>query len=204
MPVAVPDMHLVLHGLAIKKHADAAAIAKLIGLPVERATAALADAVKRGRASDAQGRYILAPMARMALDGEYSKYYSDLRANADFVAAYEGFERINVELKQLITDWQTLDIAGKRVTNDHSNAAHDQKVIDRLGEMHERADKLFGRLAAGLPRLQIYRDLLLQALEKAEDGAIEWVSDARIDSYHTVWFELHEELLRLMGRTRAE
>jgi hypothetical protein len=201
---AVPDMHLVLHGLAIKKHADAAAVAKLVGLPPERAAAALADAVKRGRANEAQGRFILAPMARMALDGEYSKYYSDLRANADFVAAYEGFERINVELKQLITDWQTMDVAGKRVPNDHSNAAHDQKVIDRLGEMHERADKVFARLAAGLPRLQIYRDHLLQALEKAEDGAIEWVSDARIDSYHTVWFELHEELLRLMGRTRVE
>jgi hypothetical protein len=204
MPSAVPDMHLVLHGLAIKKHADVAAVAKLMGMPVERATAALADAVKRGRANEAQGRFILAPMARMALDGEYSKYYSDLRANADFVAAYEGFERINVELKQLITDWQTMDVAGKRVQNDHSNAAHDEKVISRIGDMHERADKLFARLAAGLPRLQIYRDHLLQALEKAEDGAIEWVSDARIDSYHTVWFELHEELLRLMGKTRVE
>lgn len=201
---AVPDMHLVLHGLAIKKHADAAAVAKLVGLSTERASAALAEAVKRGRANEAQGRFILAPMARMALDGEYSKYYSDLRANTDFAAAYEGFERINLELKQLITDWQTMDVAGKRVPNDHSNAAHDEKVIDRLGDLHERADKIFARLAAGLPRLQIYRDHLLQALEKAEDGAIEWVSDARIDSYHTVWFELHEELLRLMGKTRVE
>jgi hypothetical protein len=24
------------------------------------------------------------------------------------------------------------------------------------------------------------------------------------DSYHTVWFELHEELIALSGRTRAE
>ena len=51
---------------------------------------------------------------------------------------------------------------------------------------------------------ELFQQCLLQALEKAEDGAIEWVSDARIDSYHTVWFELHEELLRLMGRTRVE
>ena len=36
MPVAVPDMHLVLHGLAIKKHADAAAVAGIVRLPVER------------------------------------------------------------------------------------------------------------------------------------------------------------------------
>ena len=41
-------------------------------------------------------------------------------------------------------------------------------------------------------------------LEKAEDGKVEWVSDARIESYHTVWFELHEDLLRLLGRQREE
>lgn len=200
----IPDLHLVLHGLAIKKHADAQAVSTLLGLPLERVNAALADAVKRGRAAEAQGRYLLTPTARMALDGEYSKYYPDLRGNADFIAAYEAFERINVELKTLITDWQTMDVAGQRVPNDHSNEAHDQRVLDRLGDMHERADKILARLAAGLPRLQIYRDHLLQALEKAEDGAIEWVSDARIDSYHTVWFELHEEVLRLMGRMRSE
>ncbi len=42
------------------------------------------------------------------------------------------------------------------------------------------------------------------ALERAEGGAIEWVSDARILSYHTVWFELHEDLLRILGRQRSE
>lgn len=198
------DMHLALHGLAIKKHATAAAVAELVGLPVERVSGLLADAVKRGRVAEAQGRYLLTPMARVALDGEYSRWYDDLRKNPDFLAAYEGFERINLELKSLITDWQTLDVAGQRVPNDHSNEAHDQRVIDRLGALHERADKIFARLVAGLARLAIYRDKLLAALEKAEDGAIEWVSDARIDSYHTVWFELHEELLRLMGRTRTE
>lgn len=198
------DMHLVLHGLAIKKHATAEAVATLIGLPLERVRATLSEAVKRGRAAEAQGRYLLTPTARMSLEGEYSKFYDGLRRDTDFVAAYEGFERINVELKGLITDWQTMEVAGTRVPNDHSNEAHDQRVIDRLGALHERADRLFARLAAGLPRLQIYRGHLLAALEKAEDGDIRWVSDARIDSYHTVWFELHEELLRLMGRTRTE
>ena len=198
------DMHLVLHGLAIKKHADAQAVATLVGLPLARVQELLAQAVQRGKVAEAKGRYLLTPIARMSLDGEYSKFYDGLRRNPDFVAAYEGFERINVELKQLITDWQTIEIAGQRVPNDHSDKAHDAGVIDRLGDLHERADKLFARLAAGLPRLQIYRDHLLAALEKAEDGDIRWVSDARIDSYHTVWFELHEELLRLMGRQRQE
>ena len=198
------DLHLVLHGLAIKKHADAAAVAGIVRLPVERVAALLADAVKRGRVVEAGGRFVLAPAARMTLDGEYSRYYDGVRANAEFVAAYEAFERINVDLKQLITDWQTRDIGGTRVPNDHSDKAHDRKVIDRLGDLHERADRILERLAAGLPRLQVWRDKLLAALEKAEDGAIEWVSDVKIESYHTAWFELHEDLLRIMGRTRSE
>ena len=43
-----------------------------------------------------------------------------------------------------------------------------------------------------------------EALEQAEDGNVNAVSDARSESYHTVWFELHEDLLRLTGRQREE
>jgi hypothetical protein len=59
-------------------------------------------------------------------------------------------------------------------------------------------------MIAVLPRLGIYARKLQAALEHAEDGAIEWVSDARIESYHTVWFEMHEDLLRVLGRERQE
>jgi len=70
--------------------------------------------------------------------------------------------------------------------------------------LHQRAELALDRLASALPRFSIYRDKLGAALEKAEDGEIAWVSDAKIESYHTLWFELHEDLLRLMRRERAE
>jgi hypothetical protein len=70
--------------------------------------------------------------------------------------------------------------------------------------LHERAETVLDQLAGALPRVRIYRDKLLAALEKAEDGTIAWISDAKIESYHTLWFELHEDLLRLMGREREE
>lgn len=198
------DTHLVLHGLAIKKHANAEAVSSVIDVPLERVQTLLDDAVARGRAVYAKGGYMLSPTARMALDGEYSRYYDALRNNDAFSAAYEAFEKINVELKTLITDWQTMSIGGQRVPNDHSDKAYDASVVDRLGELHERADSILSRLCKGLPRLHTYQDKLLAALEKAEAGETQWVSDARSESYHTVWFELHEELLRLMGRERSE
>ena len=63
---------------------------------------------------------------------------------------------------------------------------------------------MINQLANALPRMAIYGEKLAAALEKAEKGAVAWVSDAKIESYHTVWFELHEDLLRLMRRERTE
>jgi len=196
--------HLVMHGLAVKKHATPEAVAETIGLDVAEVRPILAKLVDAKRVAEAGGKYLLTPPARMALDSDYSRLYADVRANPDFKAGYEGFERLNGPLKQLITDWQTMPVGRERVPNDHSNQDYDAKIIDRLGELHERAEPVLNRLTSVLPRFQVYERKLRAALEKSEDGAIRWVSDAKIDSYHTLWFELHEDLLRLMGREREE
>lgn len=198
------ERDLVLHGVAIKRHAPAAAIAELVMVSEEAAARVLAGAVATGRAVEAKGAYSLTPLAGVALQARYGLHYSELRSGAEFRDAYERFERINVDLKQLITDWQTITIGRQKVANDHSDKAHDAAVIDRLGGLHERAEPILAGLAKGLPRLKAYGDKLLTALERAEDGDHDWVSDVRRDSYHTVWFELHEDLLRIMGREREE
>ncbi len=198
------DMHLVLHGVAIKKHAPAAAVADVVGLPDGRTEELLKLASTSGRLVETQGGYALTPAGRMILDNQYSQFCDGLRADAAFVAAYARFERVNADLKQVITDWQTLDVGGQKVRNDHSNADHDGAVMDRLGAVHERFKPVMAQLAMGLPRLARYARKLEAALEKAEAGQADWVSDVRIDSYHTVWFELHEDLLRVLGRVRGE
>ena len=199
------DSYLVLHGLAIKKHADAAAVAAALGLDEAEVQGALDEAVAKGRAARAGEAYSLhARSPGVALEGAYSRLFAAQRADAAFVAACERFETVNRELKQLMTAWQTIEIDGQSVLNDHGNKDYDDRLIDRLGALHERTEALLRALAAGLPRLAIYAGKLEAALEKAEDGAIEWVSGARIESYHTVWFELHEDLLRILGRTRQE
>ena len=195
---------LAFHGLAIKRYADAAGVAGLTGLPADIAQAELDNAVATGRAVAIKGAYSLAPLARVALQASYDLHFGELRANEAFAAAYHGFERVNPELKGVITDWQTMDVRGERLANDHSDPDYDNKVIDCLSALHERAEPVLAGLARGLPRLSIYAGKLEAALDKAEDGEIEWVSDIHRESYHTVWFELHEELLRIMGTEREE
>jgi hypothetical protein len=196
--------HLVMHGLAVKKHATPEVVAGIVGLETDEVRKVLVNLVEAKRVAEASGKYLLTPAARMALDSDYSRLYADVRVHPDFKAGYEGFERLNGALKQLITDWQTLPVGGGRVPNDHSNKDYDAKIIDRLGELHERAELVLKRLAGVVPRFQIYDEKLRAALGRSEDGAIQWVSDAKIESYHTLWFELHEDLLRLMGREREE
>jgi hypothetical protein len=196
--------HLVMHGLAVKKHATPEVVAGIVGLETDEVRKVLVNLVEAKRVAEANGKYLLTPAARMALDCDYSRLYADVRVHPDFKAGYEGFERLNGALKQLITDWQTLPVGGGRVPNDHSDKDYDAKIIDRLAELHERAELVLKRLARVVPRFQIYDEKLRAALGRSEDGAIQWVSDAKIESYHTLWFELHEDLLRLMGREREE
>ena len=198
------EAHLVMHGLAIKKHATPEAVAGILGMEVETVRATLAQLVEGKRVVEAQGKYMLAPAARMALDSDYSRLYEEARGDSSFRDGYNEFERLNTTLKQLITEWQTIEVRGQSVPNDHRDKDRDDKIIDRLGELHERAEAALEKLARVLPRFSIYRDKLAAALEKTEDGDIAWVSDAKIESYHTLWFELHEDLLRLMRREREE
>lgn len=198
------EQHLILHGLAIKKYATAEAIAGIIGVDPVKVAKILADTETRGLVLSTQGRSSLTPIGRVALTSDYSRYCADLRQNPEFLRAYEDFEAVNGALKALITRWQVVEVAGSAIANDHQDKDYDDKVIDALGDLHEHADQVLERMAEQLPRLNVYREKLQKALDQAEEGAIEWVSDAKIESYHTLWFELHEDLLCMLGRQREE
>ncbi|MCT2559333.1 MULTISPECIES: hypothetical protein [Erythrobacteraceae] len=196
--------HLVLHGIGIKKYADAVNISEIIGIAQAEVENSIDRAEERGLVMRADGKATLGPAGRLIMQCNYSRFYDSVRKNDAFVAAYDRFEELNVDLKSLITAWQVRDIAGSTVRNDHTDADYDNKIIDRLGALHESAERILAAMASVLPRMAIYREKLLTALERAEDGAIEWVSDAKIESYHTLWFELHEDLLCMLGKEREE
>ncbi len=198
------DRFTALHGLAIKKFGAAGAVASVLGTAEEEVAAALAEAAANGEAIAARGAFMATPKGQAALREEYPARFAALRGDAGFLAAYERFEAVNGDLKQLMTEWQVRPVAGEQLPNDHGDADYDARIIDRLGALHERAEPVLAAFASALPRLARYAERLAAALERAEDGAIEFVSGAKVESYHTVWFELHEDLLRILDRARAE
>lgn len=196
---------LALHGLAVKKAGGAAAVADVLGRSEDEIAAALDSAVSSGQAIGANGTFMVTPAGRSWLVDQYPRAYAAFREDPEATATYERFERINRELLQLFTDWQMMPAAGgERMPNDHSDPEYDNEIVDRLGRQHERAEKVLDRFAALEPRLAVYKQRLDDAYDRVLAGEQEWVSGARIDSYHTVWFELHEDLLRMLGREREE
>ena len=204
MSTAIDIDLLALHGLAVKKAASAEAVAAVLGAErpdVERALGAGRDA---GRAMEARGMYMLTPTGRSWLDEQYPTACAALRDDGSFVDAYERFEGVNREALDLFTRWQTIMVGGSAVPNDHTDEDYDNEVIDELGDLHERTLPVIDQFTAVEPRFGVYRDRFGAAYDKVLAGDKDWVSGARIDSYHTVWFELHEDILRMLGRTRQE
>lgn len=120
------------------------------------------------------------------------------------LAALDRFLELDARMKQTVTDWQMRTVDGEQQFNDHTDAAYDRSVLDRLAGLHDDAVAWLGPLMERLPRLRRYRARLERAAARALNGDQAYVASPRVDSYHSVWFELHEELIQLAGRTRAE
>jgi hypothetical protein len=114
--------------------------------------------------------------------------------------AYQAFLPLNREALQLCTDWQVRP-GGAR--NDHTDAGYDWSVIARLEALDDRVGPLLRRLGGAVPRFEPYRDRLRAARRRVVDGEHDWLTSPRVDSYHTIWMELHEDLLAALGRERG-
>jgi pyruvate, orthophosphate dikinase len=120
------------------------------------------------------------------------------------VDVYETFLPINDEVKQAVTDWQMRLVDGQFVLNDHNDRDHDNRVISRLHDIDAKAASALETLKSALPRFDSYSRRLQRALAEIRRGDHTMVAAPIKDSYHTVWFELHEDLLLLSGRERTE
>ncbi len=108
-------------------------------------------------------------------------------------------------MKETVTAWQMREVDGAQTFNDHSDAAYDAR---RPGRPRRPSTPTpppgCAPLVAGLPRLAAYRERLERAAAAARGGDNRYVASPRVDSYHGVWFELHEDLILLAGRNRAD
>ena len=141
----------------------------------------------------------IAPAGRTTLQEWASAERSQVDTTA-LAAAYHRFDDVNRTFKQLVADWQLRDGA----PNDHSDPTYDAAIIERLVELDAGFAPLLAEIVALAPRLAPYPQRLATALEKLRAGDGSWLARPIADSYHTVWFELHEDLIGLLGLNRVD
>ncbi len=149
------------------------------------------------------GLLVDGPALRVSSDGRarLNELLTAEREHVDGAAissVYNEFRAVNAEFKALVTDWQVRD--GQ--PNTHEDPEYDAAVFARLDDVHQRVTPIVAAAAEQLPRLSRYSAKLQTALDKVHAGETIWLSRPLIDSYHTVWFELHEELILAAGRNR--
>jgi pyruvate,orthophosphate dikinase len=184
-----------IKGRAKPEALEAAVIEADVGAAIEKCE-------QEGLIENTKLGYRITDLGRQRVD----VLYAQEREHATVVIeeVYETFLPINDEVKQVVTDWQMRDVGGQMVLNDHQDPAHDQAVIARLGDIDAKITAALASLCAVLPRFDCYCRRLRRALDLIDQGDHTMVAAPIKDSYHTVWFELHEELIILSGHERTE
>jgi pyruvate,orthophosphate dikinase len=189
--------------LVVKGYVTPEAMATALGSSPEEPSAILDRLTADGLAELAAGSF------RLTADGKtVGRELIDADAKGwgagNAAAALDAFLGLDGRMKETVTAWQMREVDGVQTFNDHTDAAYDAAVLARLAALHADAAGWLAPLLRDLPRLATYRERLGRAAALAAAGDGRYVASPRVDSYHSVWFELHEDLILLAGRSRAD
>jgi hypothetical protein len=191
----------VLHVLRCIGYAELPRVADAACLPGPDAESHLIDLAAAGLATRTSGAWGLTEAGR-GEDARRTAREVDATGTRDaLTTAFERFMVLNPELLDLCSAWQLRTADDMAAPNDHSGRSYEARVLDRFADLDRRAEPVIADLAAALPRFGRYRVRLGAALDRARAGELEHLADS-MTSYHTVWFQLHEDLLATLGIPR--
>ncbi|GAA0465740.1 hypothetical protein Ade02nite_47470 [Paractinoplanes deccanensis] len=195
---------VVLHVLRCIGFAELSRVADAAGLAEAEAESDLIDLAVAGlvtRTGGQFGGWGLTDAGRAEDARSTAEELAAAGARAAISTAYERFMVLNPELLELCSAWHLRAVDGSAAPNDHSDGGYDARILDRFVDLDRRADPVCGELSAALPRFRRYRARLTTALDRARSGELEHLTES-MTSYHTVWFQLHEDLLATLGIPR--
>lgn len=178
----------VLLVLRVRGRADAAHVARAIGRGEADAATALTDVETRGLAERApNGAFALSASGRDVLARRLGAESLDRAALA---LQYERFTVVDRELKRAVTAWQLAE------------PAHQEAAVAGVMAAAAAAGAIATALAALAARYGSYAGRIAVAAGAIATGDRRYVASPRVDSLHQAWFELHEDLLVTLGRSR--
>jgi hypothetical protein len=117
--------------------------------------------------------------------------------------AWADFEALDAEFKKVCSMWQVRqDRAGS--PNTHDDPEYDFGVLERLREVHSRLRELVRSVSGLEAELADITMELDNAMGRVSEGDFDYFTGVQLNSFHNLWFELHEDLLCTMGLERSE
>jgi pyruvate,orthophosphate dikinase len=194
----------VVRGLMIKGLVTPDGLAMSLACAGDSVAPLLDDLVSAGLAEMAAGSYRLTGEGKLKALDVFAAERERAGGEAVCFEALDHFIVLDHRMKDLVTAWQMRTVNGEQTFNDHTDAAYDASILDGLAALHADVGAWLAQLEMWLPRMTAYRTRLGAALVAARGGDGRYVASPRVDSYHSVWFELHEDLIRLAGRRRSD
>ena len=200
---------LTLHGVRILGMASAGSVARRFGLATDEVEELLLDAEAYGQVSGARFADLtgwgLTDRGRAEDNRRLAEELDAVGAREVVDEAHTAFARLNRRFLDATTRWQVRPTPWDRMAaNDHEDWSWDEKVLTDLAGLGRRLEPLGATLAEALDRFAGYPERYAAALAKVDAGDRKYVDEPRIDSAHTVWFELHEDLLGTLGLERGD
>lgn len=195
----------VLHGLRLKGFVEAPVLARSLGLGAEAVEQQLLLAAENGFSNFRDGTrsgWSLTAEGRKENERMLAVELDEHGLRDDVGLAYRNFLALNAGMLETCTRWQVRDLSAQTL-NDHRDPDYDNAVVAALAEIDAAVQPICAVLGSWFERFSDYGPRLAAALGQLLDGRTEWFTKPTIDSYHTVWFELHEDLLVTLGIDRA-
>jgi pyruvate,orthophosphate dikinase len=164
----------------------------IVGYEAGEVDGALAD-LKDAGLIEYDGFIAPTPLGVETLESWYATDRQRL-SNAEQSALIERFRPLDLEIKRVASAWQD---AVARNNWDERLAS-----IEALASLHADAIAFIEHFATSVPRFAEFEKRLERAITLVLDGETDFFVGVRCDSYHTIWFHFHEDLLRLVQRER--
>ena len=203
---AIPEdtRYAVLSTIVFKKMATAGVVANATAVDIDTVRAVLDDFESSGAVFRAEENILSTEVAEQQV-GEYAdRQYEAVRSDPAVERWMARFGTQNRHFLETVSAWQQIDQGGKKVANDHTDPAYDAHILARIDATLVRVGKLIDELSTKVPRLARYGERLQEAFDNVDAGDSRYLSDPMVESVHNIWFELHEDILLILGKERTE
>ena len=198
---------LVLHAVRLLGFADEGRITARFHLDREEVSELLGDFEAFGWIVHSRfaglGGWALTDAGRTQNGGQLAAELDASGARGVVAQAYAAFDPLNARFLEAVTRWQLRPVPGDPLgANDHCDPRWDDRVIDTLTGLGTQMTPLCTELSGALARFDGYQARYAAASSRVQRGEIRWVDALEIDSCHSVWMQLHEDLLATLGVPR--